>query len=153
MTLETTRFGNIECQDDDVLTVIDGVLGFPECTRFLVISHGEGSSFRWLQSVDNPELAFLVIDPAEFKADYAPEMPDRLAGKLGLDENTPRIVYTIVSIPAGQPEQMTANLAGPIVINAEARVAAQVVLDDPQWNTRHRILDEMRAVVEITDAA
>lgn len=148
MTLTTTRFGTIEYTDEDILTLKDGPLGFPGLERFVVVSHKEGSVFRWLQSIDDPSLAFLVLDPGEFRPDYSPAMPEEVAGELELAEETPRIVYAIVSIPPGKPEEMTANLAGPIVVNAEKRVAKQVVVEEPEWHTKHPLLSELKALTE-----
>lgn len=133
----TARFGAVDFDDLDILTLEDGLLGFPQCRRFIVICHKEGSRFRWLQSLDDPQLAFLVVDPGEFFADYAPEMDDAEAIRLALAEQTPRLVYTIVTIPRGQPEAMTVNLAGPIVINLETRSGKQIVVEDPAYGIKH----------------
>jgi len=133
----TTRFGAIEFIDDDIIHLCGGILGFPDGERFVLVQHKEGSRFRWLQSLDDPKLAFLVVDPAEFFANYAPEITDKLAADLGLNEETPRLVYTIVTIPRGQPEAMTANLAGPIVINLETRKGVQVIIEDPAVGIKH----------------
>ncbi len=153
MQIQTTRFGTIEYGDEDTLIVRDGLLGFPNCAHFLVLNHKEGSAFRWLQSVEDPDVAFLAIDPAQFTSEYAPQLPSAAAEALELTDDTPRLVYALVSIPPGLPGEMTANLAGPLVINAEKRLAAQVVVEDSRWSTRHRILDEMRAIVAIKQDA
>lgn len=148
MTLRTSRFGNIEYTDADVLVIKGGPFGFENLERFLLINHKDESVFRWLQSIDNPDVAFLVLDPADFRPDYAPLMPEQTAADLELTEHTPRAVYAIVSIPPGKPDEMTANLAGPIVVNAEKRIARQVLVDEPKWGTKHPVLAEMRALTE-----
>jgi flagellar assembly factor FliW len=145
MTITCARFGSIEYTPEDVVTLPEGLLGFPSHREYLIINHKDGSSFRWLQSVDDPKVAFLVTDPANIAEDYAPAMPKGLAENLDLAEETPRIVYAIVSIPPGKPQEMTVNLAGPIVINAEKRIAQQVVVEDPQWSTKHRMIPEPQA--------
>jgi flagellar assembly factor FliW len=152
MQLQTTRFGTIEYAEEDVLVLNEGLIGLPACRNYLVLSHKENSLFRWLQSIEEPALAFLLLDPAAFAPNYAPQLPAAAIAALGLTEETPRIVFAIVSIPAGCPQEMTANLAGPIVINAEARVGAQIVLDDETWTTRHRVFDPSNAVVTIEDS-
>lgn len=132
----TVRFGEIDLTAEDIITMPEGILGFPQSTSFVLIQHKEGSPFRWLQSLDQPEIAFLVVDPAIYVADYTPEMPEDDARELQLDEDTPQLVYTIVTIPRGKPEELTLNLAGPIVINAASRKARQVVLEDPLYGTK-----------------
>ncbi len=138
--LQTARFGAVAYLESDVVRFPEGLLGFSDCTRFLVLAHREGSRFRWLQSIDEPTVAFLVSDPANFVEDYAPEMPDAVARELELTEETPRLVYTIVTIPKGQPEAMTANLAGPIVINVERGLGKQIVLEDSSYPVRFPLI-------------
>ena len=137
--LQSTRFGAIEYSPEDVVTIQDGLLGFPGREAYLVLTHKEGSPFRWLQSIDEPALAFLVVDPGHFVQGYSPLMSDEAASALGLGEETPRLVYTIATIPNGKPEEMTLNLAGPIVINGETRAARQLVIEDPNCAIKHRV--------------
>jgi len=95
-----------------------------------------------LQSVEQGEIAFLVIDPAHYVSDFAPVMPEKLANELKLTEETPRLVYTIVTIPRGKPEEMTLNLAGPLVINAESGQARQIVIEDDAFPIRFRVFPQ-----------
>ncbi len=140
--VETTRFGSVAFELQDVVTLDEGFLGFSEAKRFIVLQHKEGSPFCWLQSVDVGNLAFLVIDPGYYVPDYAPEMPNEVAKQLELDEETPRLVYTIVTIPKGHPNDMTLNLAGPILINLENRMAKQVVVEDNRYPIRYKVFSE-----------
>lgn len=140
--IDTRRFGQIECKDSDLVTFRQGLVGFPDRTRFMLIQHDPESPFHWLQSVEDGNLAFLVADPAIFVKDYAPEMPDATAEFLELKEDTPRLVYTIVNIPRGQTSEMTINLAGPIIVNVETGEATQVILEDDSYSIRHRVFGE-----------
>ncbi len=140
--IETTRFGSVAFDVRDVVTLEEGFLGFPDSRRFIVLQHKEGSPFCWLQSVDVGDLAFLVIDPAHYVADYAPEMPNEVAKQLEIDEDTPRLVYTIVTIPKGNPNGLTLNLAGPILINLENRLAKQVVVEDNRYPIRYQVFSD-----------
>ncbi len=133
-----TRVGVIEFSSDDVLSFPDGLLGFPDQKRFVLVQHKEDSPFRWLLSVDDTNLAFLVVDPAHYVADYAPPMPKTASDALQLDHTTPMLVYTIVTIPSGHPEDMTLNLAGPVVVNCAASLGRQIVLDDEAYPVRQR---------------
>lgn len=136
---ETTRFGSVRYTDADVVTFAGGLVGFPDFESFVLIQHDEDSQFRWMQSTDVGSVAFLVVDPARYVEDYELELADSVAEALALDEGTPRLVYTIVSIPPGKPEEMTINLAGPIIINMESGRAKQVVMDDEQYAIKHRV--------------
>lgn len=137
--LTTPRFGTIEFNADDLVTFADGLIGFPETKKFLILQHKEGSPFRWLQSVEEPNLAFLIVDPLTYCADYSPQVNATSVASLELLEETPHLVYTIVTIPKGKPSDMTLNLAGPLVINAVNRKAMQVVLDDPKWPLKYAV--------------
>ncbi len=122
----------------------DGLLGFPDFTRYLILQHRDGSPFRWLQCLDEPTLAFLIVDPSHYVSEYAPTLSDEAQASLELDAESPVLVYTIVTIPRGMPEKMTINLAGPIVINGANRKASQLVIDDPQYSVRHSVFDSAR---------
>lgn len=145
LTLQTPRFGEIEYDESDIITFESGLVGFPHLREFVFIEHKPGSAFRWMQSLDAPEIAFLVVDPAHFVADYAPDLPAVWAHALALDEATPRLVYTIVNIPTGQPQLMTMNLAGPLLINVANRKAGQIVLEDEVFSIRHRVFPDSAA--------
>ena len=138
---ETSRFGSIRYTAEDIVTFADGLVGFPNLESFVLIQHDDDSQFRWMQSTDFGDIAFLVVDPSRYVADYDPAVPDSLAESLSLDEDTPRLVYTIVSIPPGKPEEMTINLAGPIIINTESGCARQVVIEDEQHAIKHRVFE------------
>ena len=138
---ETSRFGSIRYTAEDIVTFADGLVGFPNLESFVLIQHDDDGQFRWMQSTDFGDIAFLVVDPARFVEDYEPAVPDSLAESLSLEEDTPRLVYTIVSIPPGKPQEMTINLAGPIFINTESGRAVQVVIEDEQYAIKHRVFE------------
>ena len=76
MKVNTTRFGTLEIDESTLLTMPRGPLGFEEQTRFCLIQHRPGAPFRWLQSTEDPGLAFPVMDPSEFFSNYAFEISD-----------------------------------------------------------------------------
>lgn len=142
MKIEGTRFATIEYQEEDVVTFSEGLIGFPEYGRYVLVCTKDGSPFRWLQSVEEPALAFLVADPAFYVPEYAPTLPAGAAQSLSLTEETARLVYATASIPPGKPEDLTLNLAAPLVINAESREAVQVVIEDPAYTMRYKVFQK-----------
>lgn len=140
--LDTSRFGRLEYCDADIVEFSGGLLGFETRTRFVLIQHKEGSPFRWMQCLDDGNLAFLVVDPAVYVGNYAPVMPSSVADELNMSEDSPRLVYTIATIPAGRPKDMTLNLAGPLLIHAETGKAKQIVLDTETYSLRFRVFAE-----------
>ena len=140
MIVETTRFGDIEVDDGSILRMKRGLLGFEEMKRFCLIPHEPDTPFRWLQSVDQAALAFVVVDPSWFFADYNIGINDVEASELEIDDPEQAIVLTTVTIRRDE-QMMTTNLAGPIVINAKTLVGMQIILEDDKYGTQHVIFD------------
>lgn len=148
MRLNGTRFGTVEFEAEDMLTFEEGLIGLPALKHFVLVSTREDSPFRWLQSIEDPAMAFLIAEPGRFVANYAPEVSDRDQERLQLDAETPCLVYVTVSIPPGRPEDMTINLAAPLIINARTRTGKQIILDDEAYTIKHRVLQAGRTVAE-----
>jgi flagellar assembly factor FliW len=139
MQLTGTRFGDIEFGPNDVLFFKQGLIGFPNLQEFVLISHKDDSPFRWLQSVQETSMAFLCAVPQHFVPEYNPDLSTSVVEALKLEEDTDRYVLTTASIPKGQPDGMTLNLAAPILVNANTRSALQFVLDDEAYTVKHRV--------------
>ena len=75
MKFQSTRFGTYEVKDNTLLTFPSGILGFPEWTRYVLLDHDTDAPFKWLQCVEEAQLAFVVLDPVFFKSDYQIEIP------------------------------------------------------------------------------
>jgi len=118
LTVETTRFGQLTVPGTQLITIPDGLLGFPTATRYVILHHDQdqGIPFRWLQSVEHPALAFVIVDPWILKPDYALELSDEVCESLQLSEEEGPLIFSIVTVPL-EPAMMTANLQGPLVIN------------------------------------
>lgn len=134
ITVDTSRFGRIVVDADKVITMTTPFLGFPESRRFILRPHGQESPFLWLQSLDNPALAFVVLHAASFLPQYQPRIPAFVMKELGSPVAGEQEVFIILTIPRGNPEQMTANLLGPVVMNVAKRLAKQVLLDPTQYD-------------------
>lgn len=143
LLVQTTRFGTLAAEEDLVLSFPEGLIGFEHCRRYIVVRHEENSSFRWLQSLDEANIAFPVLEPGEFRPDYAPTISDADANFLELSAQTPTLTFTVVTVPAHDPRGMTANLLSPLVINGVTRRGKQVIIQDEGYTTRHVILEEL----------
>lgn len=142
MKIKTSRFGEIEIGKEEIIVFPDGLLGFTDYTRYVILNTSEGSPFRWLQCIDDGNLAFIVIEPINFMFSYDLEISDSDAEFLGLTKPEEVILYSIVTIPEN-PKDMTANLQGPLVINAANRKARQVISTNSQHLLKAKIIDEM----------
>ena len=129
MNIQTTRFGEIEFPEDVMMTFPDGIFGFPEDTRYVLLEHNiEGSPFKWLQSLDSPSLAFIVLDPVTIEPRYRLTIDVDTAQAIGTTDIDDCALMSIVNIPHDQPARMTANLKAPLVVNANTRLGRQMIL-------------------------
>lgn len=140
MELET-KFGNLEVNEAEIIHFPVGILGFAEYHHYVVVEQ-EGSAFSFLQSVDDPELAFVVIMPELVCSDYSVHLSAGDIELLKIDSPDDGKVYGIVTIPENVAE-MTVNLQAPIVINTKDLVGAQIIVEGTKYHTRHNVLAEM----------
>ncbi|MBR1861051.1 MAG: flagellar assembly protein FliW [Lachnospiraceae bacterium] len=147
MKINTRIFGEIEIEDEKILTFDKGIIGFPELQRFTLIHDeevGANAGIRYLQSMDEPGFAIPVMDPLLVKPDYDPEVNDELLSGLGeLNENNLLVLVT-VTVPSDLTK-MTVNLQGPIIINAESRKAAQIIVDSSEYPVKYPIYDILKS--------
>ncbi len=109
MTLLNTRFGDVDYSSDDIIEFLDGLVGFAGCRRFLLLNQKPNSSYRWLQSLDDPEVAFLLAFPEALVPGYRPDLGAGTKEVLEISEDTPVLMLTTVSIPAGRRHEATTN--------------------------------------------
>lgn len=133
MQVNTSRFGTVEVDDQRIITFAKGLLGFPRYTRFALIQPAEDSYFFWLQSLDAPELAFVVTDPGLFVQDYAVALKQEQMEEMGMASIEQAQVLVIVN---KRGNVLTGNLQGPLVVHAEQRTGRQLVLADRRFDTR-----------------
>lgn len=152
MRVETTRFGSIDVDENALITMPSGLIGFEAFTRFCLVRHRTGENFQWFQSVEEPGLAFVVVDPAAYFDGYEVEISDSDVERLGLADAADAVVLTIVTIRDGGAV-ITANLAAPIVINSKNNIGAQVVLQNELYTTRHTLIVRQAAQQTVTAKA
>ncbi len=141
MLIHSTRFGEIEAADSEIIQFPGGLPGFPAEHAFVFLPYQPDSPFAFLQSATDPDLSFIITDPFPFFKDYSFKLEDSIIAELGLaDDNPPKIV-NIVRIPE-KTEEMTANLLAPIIINRTSRKAMQIVLEKSQYTVRHRLFPQ-----------
>ena len=141
MPLAQTEHGPVRFEEDQVLRMLGGLIGFAEATRFVLLENQEIDPFRWLVSVDNPELSFAVIDPRILVPEFHIELtePDRV--RLAINERS-EILPLAISVLSARPEESTANLKAPIVVNSTHMLAAQVVMTTSDYAVKHPLLPE-----------
>lgn len=143
MKLQTTRFGEIEVKETEIITLPEGLVGFPEYTRYVLLDHDKDSPFKWLQSVDEGSVAFVVMSPLMFRPDYSIEVTEDEVSGLGLEAVNDAVISVIVTIPS-DPKKMSANLKAPLIFNTKNRLGKQIIVKETEYQTKHFIIDEMK---------
>ena len=127
MNVQTTRFGAVEVNEERIITFPAGLLGFSSFKRFALLQPDDEGIFFWLQALEAPDLAFVVTDPRLWLTDYEATIRREQMEELGLGQLNDAQVLVIVNKYDGA---LTANLQGPLVVNANNRIAMQLVLAD-----------------------
>jgi flagellar assembly factor FliW len=134
VTVESALLGSITVPEESVYTLPAGLVGFERYTRFALVPSGREGVF-WLQSLDEPALAFVLADPFRVAAGYAVELPDADVAAIGATRAEDVLLLAVVTLngtPGGTP---TANLRAPLAFNVPSRRGRQVVLPDDRYGT------------------
>lgn len=129
MKLKTRVFGEIDIDDEKIITFENGIIGFPDLKRFtLIFNEEKKGGIYWMQSLDEPVVALPVMNPLAIKEDYNPMVEDELLKPLG--EMTPENTFVLVTVTVPEDiKKITVNLKAPIVINVAERKAAQIIVE------------------------
>lgn len=138
MKVQTSRFGEIEVPDESVIRFPEGIVGFRETTEFVMFDCGDEGVFKWLQSSQDPEIAFVICEANLIIPGYQIIVGKKELSALEAETTDELLVALILSIPE-DPREMTANLLGPLVFNVEKRSGMQVVLINPAYSTRFKV--------------
>ena len=150
MLINTRLFGEIDVDDQKILTFEKGLIGFEELTRFTLIYNNEtesSNSITWLQSLDEEWFALPAINPFHVMTDYNPIVEDEILTTIGElnEENT--VIFLTLTIPA-DITKMTTNLKAPIVINADTKKGCQVIAENPEYVVKYNIYDVIQKMKE-----
>jgi len=145
--IETTRFGQVEIDEDLILTLPEGILGFESLKRYIILDHFDKETpFKWLQSTEDPSLAFVITDPLLFVPDYKVKITKEEVRSIGLTDAGKALIVVIVNIKRDHSE-ITINLQGPVIISSEKKLARQIVIKESAHSVRHVIFSHTRDAV------
>ena len=150
MKANTRIFGEIEIADEKIITMERGMIGFPNLNHFALIFDEETgqkqTSIMWLQSMDDTDIAFPVMDPHAVKEDYNPNVNEEIVAPIGElnEENT--FVLVTVTVPK-KIEDFSVNLKAPIVVNMDNRKAVQLIVED-DYPVKYKVYEVLKAKKE-----
>jgi len=143
MEILTKARGKIDVSEDRLLTIPEGLFGFEKFTKYALVD-SDYEPFLWLQSCENPNLAFLIVDPFIICSEYETDIDDETLSKIQVEKPEDIIIMTIITVPH-DGSAIAANFQGPLVINKKNHKCLQAVLSDNRWSTKVNILDTMNA--------
>ncbi len=124
---QTSRFGKLEVEEDKIIHFPEGLVGFPNINRFILIDHKD-TPLKWLQALNDPDIAFIVVSPDFLVAEYSIDLDKRVKQFLQIENNEDIVILVIMRVHG---EDVIANFQGPLIINASVMKGLQVVLDKP----------------------
>ncbi len=143
MNINTRKFGEIEIDENKILSMPDGLPGFSGYEKFVLLEDPKTAPFCWFQSVEEPTLALIVMNPFLFKPDYQPNLDEFIYSLDWQGISAQKVlIYVVVNVSKIEGKtKITANLMGPILINPEKHKAFQVILSDTSYSHQHNILE------------
>ena len=141
MEIVTKARGKIEITEDRLITIPAGLFGFEQYTKFALVD-SDYEPFLWLQSCEDPNLAFLIVDPFLICTEYETDIDDSSLKKIGIKKPEDIIIMTIVTVPH-DGSTITANFQGPLVINKQNHQCMQAILSDNRWSTKVDIVQAL----------
>ena len=142
MKLTTRIFGEVEIDDSKIISFPNGIIGFPDLTKFTLMYDEEKGTdtIKWLQSIDEPTFAMPVMDPLIVCPDYKPEVDVNITEDVGDLQNDDLLVLVTVTVPHDL-KQMTVNLMGPFIINVKEMKAVQTIIDNDDYPVKFPIYE------------
>ena len=144
MKVSSRIFGEIEIEDDKIMTFESGLIGFEEYKKVAIVYDTElqkKGGIMWLQSMEDPDLAFPIIDPMLVYDNYNPVVEDEWLKPIGdIKNETDIFVLSILTVPSDLTK-MTANLKAPVIINTETRKACQIIVNNEEYEVRYNVYD------------
>ena len=141
MLIQTSRFGEIEVEEDQIFSFPSGLIGFSEERRFVIREDEAAVPFRWLQAIDTQGLAFVMIEPHVSISNYELELTKEHLKKLKAEKVEELTVFVLVTM-AKKLEDVTVNLQGPLLFNLEKRLCLQIIIPDGKYATRHPLFGD-----------
>ncbi len=146
MQIETTRFGTIEIEESQMFNFPMGLLGFSGLKQYVVLDHSEDSPLKWLQSVDDGALAFIITDPLFFVPGY--RVTARRSELEIIDADEDQLVLSVIMTVPENPQDMSANLMAPLIFNMKNRRAMQYVLTKQKFPVKYYVLKDSPSIIE-----
>ena len=143
LKFKTSHFDEIEVEETEIYAATVPLPGFPESKRYFFIERDKIKPFKWLQSADDENLTFVVVEPHYFFHDFKPKFGAFDLKEIGYGPSEEPFVMAIVVLPEDLTK-MTANLRGPLIMNPKKRLFKQVFIETDRWTVRESIIEGIK---------
>jgi flagellar assembly factor FliW len=140
MLIHTINFGDLEVPEEKIITFKEGIPGFPQIHRFAFLEFEDLKPFQYLQSLDDPPIALLVINPFLVDPGYQFQLTPLDMDDIRSTDSAAVAVYAVATVPAN-PEEATLNLMAPIVVNEAEQSGKQVILHESAYSVKHPLFN------------
>ena len=150
MLVKTKYFGEIDLTEDKIITLDNGLMGVENYKKYTILYDSEADgqpNISWLQSVEEPGLALPVISPFLVKPDYNPVVEDEVLKPLGELNEENLAIFLVLTVPS-RPEEVTANLKAPVIINADTRQGCQIIVENKDYVIKYKVYDAIQKMKE-----
>lgn len=144
MKINSRIFGEVEIDEEKIIEIPNGLMGFEQYHKFAIAYDSEKESksgIMWLQSIDEEGLAFPVMDPTKVMESYSPMVEDEWLEPIGkFESDSDLYILTVLTVPS-DIKKMTINLKAPLIINTVTRKGCQLIVDNDDYDIRFFVYD------------
>ena len=131
--------GEMEYEENNIITFNKGIPGFNELRKFILINLQEYEPFKLFQSLENDEISLIVTSPYEFIKEYEIKLSEETVNNLKINSPEEVMVLTTVTLNS-DVEKITTNLQGPIVINTSNNFGEQIIIDNSKYKVKSPLI-------------
>lgn len=141
MLIKTKDFEYIEVSEEDIITFPNGIYGFEDTKKYVMLKNPENKWMMYLQSAENEDPRFILLDPYMLFSDYNPQLPEDSCNLLNASDMSELSFFVIAVVPENI-KNMTVNLKSPVVINFNRKLGAQIILENKDYTVRTRLFSD-----------
>jgi len=142
MNIKTRNFGDIAVNEDDIILFIEGMYGFEGYLKYIILKDAPEDDIVYLQSVENKDLSFVLVDPFAIINDYKPNVDTEDLKNLKVNEQS-QLRFLVVAIISKEIQDSVVNLKSPIAVNPDLKIAKQVILENAEYPLRYPMFNNM----------
>ncbi len=131
-----TKLGFFDIDEKEIISFPNGLPGFEKLRKFCLVSRADTEPVKWLVSIEDENIALPVVDPWLIMEDYSFDLDEESFEDLGRPDKDKTLVLVVMNLHS---EDVSANMAAPIVVNLEKGIGEQVILENGKYSVKYPI--------------